>query len=150
MGVPLVNPSDQNEVGFKFLAGVCPLVKVSTLRKQIFHITRGNRYFRSETLEGGQKAAFVVFFLGDYARKMISKFCDWMDVEIFLDSTDNVSQENMAEQVAVEIREQQDVLAQTDNELKRTMVARRIEVVAWSRQLKQEMAIRVLLNKFKL
>jgi len=149
MGVPLVNQG-QEEVGFKFLAGVCPVVKVMTLRKQIFHITRGNRYFRSETLEDGKKAAFVVFFIGDYARKMITKFCDWMDVEIFLDSTDQMSQDNMAEEVANQIREQQDILAQTDNELKRTMIARRAEVVTWSIQLKQEMAIRVLLNKFKL
>jgi len=50
---------------------------------EIFHITRGNRYFRSETLEGGRKAAFVVFFIGDYARGMIKKFCEWMDVQVF-------------------------------------------------------------------
>lgn len=149
MGVPLVNQG-ADQVGFKFLAGVCPVVKVMTLRKQIFHITRGNRYFKSETLEDGKKAAFVVFFLGDYARNMISKFCAWMDVEIFLDSSDNASQDNLAKEVANSILEQQDILRQTDSELKRTMFSRRHDVVAWSRQLKQEMAIRVLLNKFKL
>lgn len=150
MGVPLVNQTDANEVGFKFLAGVCPLVKVSTLRKQIFHITRGNRYFRSETLAGEQKAAFVVFFIGDYARNMIKKFCDWMDVKVFMDSTEGVDQENLANEVQQKIRDHQDLLAQTDNELKRTMENHRREVRKWSIQLKQEMAIRVLLNKFKL
>jgi len=151
MGVPLVGTNaDQSEVGFKFLAGVCPLVKVSTLRKQIFHITRGNRYFRSETLEGEQKAAFVVFFIGDYARNMIKKFCDWMDVKVFMDSTENVNQEELSAEVQQKIRDHQDLLAQTDNELKRTMENQRREIRKWSIQLKQEMAIRVLLNKFKL
>jgi len=54
MEAPLVGQTgtrDDQEVGFKYLAGVCPVVKVMALRKQIFHITRGNRYFRSETLE---------------------------------------------------------------------------------------------------
>lgn len=162
MGVPLVNQTESNEVGFKFLAGVCPLVKVSTLRKQIFHITRGNRYFRSETLPASAdpndpdaprnptKAAFVVFFIGDYARNMIKKFCEWMDVKVFMDSSEGIDQENLANEVQEKIRDHQDLLTQTNNELKRTMENRRREIRKWNVQLKQEMAIRVLLNKFKL
>jgi len=152
MGVPLVgtNGTDSNEVGFKFLAGVCPMVKVSTLRKQIFHITRGNRYFRSENLPGEQKAAFVVFFIGDYARNMIKKFCDWMDVKVFMDSSEGVDQDNLQQEVQEKIRDHKDLLTQTNNELKRTMMNHKHEIRKWSIQLKQEMAIRVLLNKFKL
>jgi len=150
MGVPLVGTSDSNEVGFKFLAGVCPMVKVSTLRKQIFHITRGNRYFRSENLPGEQKAAFVVFFIGDYARNMIKKFCDWMDVKVFMDSSEGVDQDNLQQEVQEKIRDHKDLLTQTNNELKRTMMNHKHEIRKWSIQLKQEMAIRVLLNKFKL
>jgi V-type H+-transporting ATPase subunit a len=150
MGVPLVNQHESKDVGFKFLAGVCPLVKVATLRKQIFHITRGNRYFRSETLEGGQKAAFVVFFIGDYARNMIKKFCDWMDVKVFMDSSESMDEENMKNEVRQKIQDHQHLLTQTNNELKRTMDSRRKDVRKWRIQLKQEMAMRVLLNKFKL
>lgn len=157
MQAPLVggtNNRDGEEVGFKYLAGVCPVVKVMALRKQIFHITRGNRYFRSETLEDesstGKKAAFVVFFIGDYARQMIKKFCDWMDVEIFLDSSEEINAENLAAQVERRIAEHENLLRETNSELKRTMLNARADVCVWNIQLKQEMAIRVLLNKFKL
>jgi V-type H+-transporting ATPase subunit a len=157
MNAPLVGQTgsrDGQEVGFKYLAGVCPLVKVMALRKQIFHITRGNRYFRSETLEDesstGKKAAFVVFFIGDYARQMIKKFCEWMDVEIFLDSSDEVNKDDLAGSVERRIAEHENLLRETNSELKRTMLNARADVCVWNIQLKQEMAIRVLLNKFKL
>merc|ERR1719285_1000308 len=81
---------------------------------------------------------------------MIKKFCDWMDVKVFMDSTENVNQEELSAEVQQKIRDHQDLLAQTDNELKRTMENHRREIRKWSIQLKQEMAIRVLLNKFKL
>jgi len=42
------------------------------------------------------------------------------------------------------------LLTQTNNELKRTMMNHKHEIRKWRIQLKQEMAIRVLLNKFKL
>jgi len=147
MGVPLQNAD--RDVGFKYLAGVCPIVKLPTLRKQIFHITRGNRYFKAETLEDGNKAAFVVFFIGTYVRDMIKKFCEWMDVEIFLDNTENIDQENLKIEVQSKIRDNQDLLLHTETRLKRMMQDRKQDVITWNIQLKQEMAIRVLLNKFK-
>jgi len=147
MGVPLVTPSDQ-EVGFKYLAGVCPVVKIQSLRKQIFHITRGNRYFRSETLEDG-KAAFIVYFIGDYVRNMIHRFCKYMDVEIFVDSTEDTNTGAMREEVEVRIRDYEQTLNITRKDLTRTMEHRADEVRQWNIQLKQEMATRVLLNKFR-
>ena len=71
----------------------------------------------------------------------------WLVCEVFMDSTENVNQEELSAEVQQKIRDHQDLLAQTDNELKRTMENHRREIRKWSIQLKQEMAIRVLLNK---
>jgi len=147
MGVPLVTTNDA-EVGFKYLAGVCPVVKIQSLRKQIFHITRGNRYFRSETLEDG-KAAFIVYFIGDWVRNMIHRFCKYMDVEIFVDSAEDTNTVEMKQEVEIRIHDYENTLNITRKDLTRTMEHRAEEVRQWNIQLKQEMAIRVLLNKFK-
>jgi len=152
MNVPLVVPenqqSEEETFGFKYLAGVCPVVKLQTLNKQIFHITRGNRYFRHEMLADGKKAAFVVYFIGNYVRNMIKKFCSYMDVEIFLDSTDNIDYENLKGEVEKKIREKQNILRVTNKELSNTMDKHKQSIIDWNIILKQEMAIRVLLNKF--
>merc|ERR1719203_631549 len=152
MGVPLVGSNENSEqVRFLYLAGVCPVSKLQSLRKQIFHITRGNRYFRSEPIgDGGRKAAFVVFFLGDYARNMIKKFCEWMDVvEIFIDSVEGVDRVNLINEVQTKLQSENHVLQYTNQQLTSMMEERQMQIKDWSIQLKQEMAIRVLLNKFK-
>lgn len=147
-GVPLV-PQD-NDKYLAYLSGVCPLVKVATLRKQIYHITRGNRFFRSETIQDGQKAAFLVFFNNSsIARSMIKKFCEWMDVKIYIDSNEEMDPENMVAQVKKRIEENKYALRETNKDLTRSMTKSKSDVLKWNIQLKQEMAIRVLLNKFK-
>lgn len=152
MGVPLVGNTDGTDnVRFLYLAGVCPVSKLQSLRKQIFHITRGNRYFRSEPIgDGGRKAAFVVFFLGEYARNMIKKFCEWMDVvEIFIDSKEGIDRANLINEIQAKLQNEHQVLVYTNQTLTAMMEERLHAIKTWSIQLKQEMAIRVLLNKFK-
>jgi len=99
-------------------------------------------------LECENKAAFVVFFIGDYARNMIKKFCDYMGVEIFLDSSEKFDSDNMVSEVEKKIRNHEDLLHHTDNDLKRLMEKKRGMVQRWGIQLKQELSIRSLLNKF--
>jgi len=141
---------DVDDVRFKFLAGICPSIKVATLRKQIYLITRGNRYFKSEPLERDpKKHAFVVFFIGEYSRKLIRKFCKWMEVDLFLDSTEQMKSPDVASAVESKIKEHQELLDVTRNEITRIMRSHKPDVLSWSIQLKQELAIRVLLNQFK-
>jgi len=147
-GVPLVGQQEKDFLAY--LSGVCPVTKVTTLRKQVYHITRGNRLFRSATIEGGQKAAFLVFFNNsEIARSRMKKFCEWMDVKIYIDSSMEADQDTMADAVKEKIQDNQFSLTKTKEELKRVMYKSKSEVVKWNIQLKQEMAIRVLLNKFK-
>jgi len=143
-----LEPGD--DVRFKFLAGICPTIKVASLRKQIYLITRGNRYFKCDTLENDPKSsAFVVFFIGEYSRNLIRKFCTWMEVEVFLDSSEKMDASNVATVVESKIAEHQDLLNSTNNEVKRIMRAHKADVLSWKIQLKQEMAIRVMLNMMK-
>jgi len=141
---------DVEDVRFKFLAGICPSIKVGALRKQIYLITRGNRYFKSEPLEQNpKKHAFVVFFIGEYSRNLIKKFCQWMDVDLFLDSTEQQKSSDVASEVERKIKEHSELLEVTKNEITRIMRSHKPDVLSWSIQLKQELAIRVLLNRFK-
>lgn len=141
---------DVEDVRFKFLAGICPSIKVGALRKQIYLITRGNRYFKSEPLEQDpKKHAFVVFFIGEYSRNLIKKFCQWMEVDLFLDSTEQQKSSDVASEVERKIKEHNELLEVTKNEITRIMRSHKPDVLSWSIQLKQELAIRVLLNRFK-
>lgn len=141
---------DLDDVRFKFLAGICPSIKVASLRKQIYLITRGNRYFKSEPLEQDpKKHAFVVFFIGEYSRNLIRKFCNWMEVDLFLDSTEQLKSSDVASEVERKITEHEELLEVTKNEITRIMRSHKPDVRSWSIQLKQELAIRVLLNRFK-
>merc|ERR1712241_850869 len=103
-----LEPGD--DVRFKFLAGTCPTIKVGTLRKQIYLITRGNRYFKCDPLENDPKtSAFVVFFIGEYSRNLIRKFCTWMEVDVFLDSSEKMDASNVTEVVEKKIAEHEDL-----------------------------------------
>ena len=143
---PKETESALTSLGFHYLSGVAPPVKLATVHKRLNTISRGNVYVTTDALPNG-RMFFLAFVVGAHLLEKTRTLFALEGVEAHSVSAFRRGARKELFHVRHKVKELEEVASKTERELQRTLAAVAPEIRLWKQRLALEELLCSELNK---